>query len=80
MRSKILALALAAVAVGSFAPTAGAAFERPCQGTVDVKCRSDFCGIASCTPRDCLVYSGIVGDYNTPLCVGLARDTDPPES
>lgn len=79
MRSKILALALAAVSAGTLAPAADAAlrFERRCEGAVDTRCRSDLCGIADCIARDCLVYSGVVGDYNTPLCVGIARDRDP---
>lgn len=79
MRTRLPALALAAAAAGPFAPAASAAlrYERPCSGTVDTKCYSDFCGIADCVRRDCLVYSGIVGDWNTPLCVGQARERDP---
>lgn len=75
MRSRILVLALAAVAAGTVAPSAQAAlrFDRPCSGTVDTRCYSDLCGIAECVRRDCVVYSGIVGDWNTPLCVGQAR-------
>jgi hypothetical protein len=73
------ALCLAAAAAGSLAPAAHAAlqFERRCSGTVDTRCYSDLCGIADCVRRDCLVYSGVVGDWNTPLCVGQARPQDP---
>lgn len=79
MRHRLAALLLAAAAAGSLAPAATAAlrFERHCSGTVDTRCRSDFCGIEKCTPRDCVVYSGVAGDYNTLLCAGLAREADP---
>lgn len=81
MRTRLLALALAAVAAGSLAPAADAAprYDRPCEGTIDTRCYSDFCGIADCVRRDCHVYSGIAGDYNTLLCVGQARPRDPIE-
>lgn len=72
MRVRLTALALAATAAATFSPAAGAAsgYERQCSGVVDTHCFSEFCGIADCTRRDCVVYSGVVGDYNTPFCVG----------
>lgn len=79
MRTRLLALALAAAAAGPFAPAASAAlqFDRPCSGAVDAGCYSDFCGIADCIRRDCVVYSGIIGDGNTAVCVGQSRPRDP---
>lgn len=82
MRRRLLALALVAAAAATSAPAAQAAlqFERRCQGKADSRCYHDLCGIASCTRRDCLVYSGILSEGNGALCVGLARPGDPVET
>ena len=82
MRCRILAFALAAAAAATVTPATAAPalyFERACKGTVDTQCYSDFCGIADCVRRDCVVYSGALGDGNTALCVGQARPRDPVE-
>lgn len=75
MRSRTLALALAAVAAGTLAPAAHAAlqYDRRCTGTIDKQCYHDFCGIADCVRRDCVVFVGVLGEGNTGLCVGVAR-------
>jgi len=82
LRHRLLAFALAATAVaGTIAPaTAAPQFETACKGTVDTTCYADFCGIADCVRRDCVVYSGAFGDGNTALCVGQARPRDPWEA
>ncbi len=75
MRSRLLGLALAAVAAGTLAPTANAAiqYDTRCKGAVDVQCYHDFCGIASCVRSDCHVFVGVLGVGNTGICVGQAR-------
>lgn len=84
MRHRLLAFALAATAAaGTLAPASAAPaqqYDRACKGTVDTTCYSDFCGIADCVRRDCVVYSGAFGDANTALCVGQARPRDPWEA
>ena len=75
MRSRVLALALAAVAAGTLAPAAHAAlqFDRRCTGKIDTQCYHDFCGIADCVRRDCVVFVGVLGEGNTGICAGVAR-------
>lgn len=85
MRHRLLAFALAATAAAGMLTPAQAApgpqFDRACSGkVVDTMCYSDFCGIADCIRRDCLVYSGVLGGGNTAVCVGEARPRDPWEA
>lgn len=79
MRLRLLALAVAATALGTLAVPANAAlhFERACTGDVDALCYHDFCGIIDCVRSDCLVYVGLLGSGNGGICAGPARPRDP---
>ncbi|HEV2889412.1 MAG TPA: hypothetical protein VGX28_03475 [Frankiaceae bacterium] len=82
MRRTLLALALAGVALVTTTP-AGAApvrFERRCTGAFDRMCYYQFCGIASCTTTDCVVFLDPAQGYNTGTCLGPRRPDPGTES
>lgn len=56
MRSRVLALTLAAVAAGSLAPAASAGYTGACSGPADVRCQGWSCEALDCFWYDCLVW------------------------
>lgn len=82
MRRTLLALAVAGAALATSVPAdAAPIFTRRCKGAFDTLCYYQFCGIASCTTTDCVVFSDPLQGYNTGTCIGVTRpDGDPVES
>lgn len=69
----VAAVATALAALSAAPASANIRYDTPCSGTFDTTCYHDFCGIADCTRSDCVVYTGVLGDGNAGICVGLPR-------
>lgn len=80
MRRTLLALAVAGAALATTAPAEAVRFERRCTGKFDTRCHYQFCGIASCTTTDCVVFFDPAEGYNTGTCLGPQRPDEPIES
>ncbi len=80
MRRTLLALAVAGAAFAAVTPAEAVRFERRCTGRIDTMCHYQFCGIASCTTTDCVVFYDPFQGYNTGTCLGPTRPDDPIES
>ena len=79
MRTTLIGAALGA-ALAFLTASAGLAaaavrYDRPCSGTLDTECHHDFCGIEDCVRRDCVVYTGALGEGNAGVCAGTARQS-----
>jgi hypothetical protein len=82
VRRTLLALAVAGAALATVPPAEAAPlrFERRCTGQVDSLCYYQFCGFASCTTTDCVVFYDPFEGYNTGTCLGVTRPDKPVES